>query len=48
VFIGDVYQGARTNFALKAIQEANYQTTFQALGARLLNLLEDDGTNKNR
>jgi len=41
--IGGVYHGAMTYFALKAIQEANYQITFQQLHTRLLHLLDDAG-----
>jgi hypothetical protein len=41
--IGGVYHGAMTYFALKAIQEANYQITFQQLQTRLLNLLDAAG-----
>jgi len=41
--IGEVYHGAMTYFALKAIQEANYQITFQQLHTRLLNLIDDAG-----
>ncbi len=41
--IGGVYHGAMTYFALKAIQESNYQITFQQLHTRLLNLLDDAG-----
>jgi hypothetical protein len=39
--IGGVYHGAMTYFALKAIQEANYQITFQQLHTRLLHLLDE-------
>jgi hypothetical protein len=38
--IGGIYHGAMTYFALKAIQEANYQITFQQLHTRLLNFLD--------
>lgn len=41
--IGGEYHGAMTYFALKAIQEANYQITFQQLHTRLLDLLDDAG-----
>ena len=41
--IGGAYHGAMTYYALQAIQEANYQMTFQQLHTRLLNLLDDGG-----
>ncbi len=41
--IGGVYHGAMTYFALKAIQEANYQITFEQLHTRLLHLLDEAG-----
>lgn len=41
--IDGVYHGAMTCYALKAIQEANYQITFQQLRTRVLNLLDSGG-----
>ena len=41
--IGGVYHGAMTYYALKAIQQANYEITYQQLHGRLLNLLDDAG-----
>jgi hypothetical protein len=41
--IGGVYHGAMTYYALKAIQEANYQITYQQLRTRVLHLLDDGG-----
>lgn len=40
------YHGAMTYFALKAIQEANYQITLQQLIKRILFLLDDEGYNQ--
>lgn len=41
--IDGAYHGAMSYFALKAIQEANYQITFQQLHTRLLSFLDDAG-----
>lgn len=41
--IDGAYHGAMSYFALKAIQEANYQITFQQLHTCLLSLLDDAG-----
>ncbi len=40
--IGGTYHGALTYYALKAIEEANYQITFQQLHTRVLALLENE------
>jgi metacaspase-1 len=45
--IDGVYHGAMTCYALKAIQEANYQITFQQLRTRVLNLLDSGGYPQN-
>lgn len=44
--INGKYHGAMTYFALQAIQEANYQITFQQLIKRLLFLLDNEGYNQ--
>ena len=41
--IDGLYHGAMTYYALKAIQEANYQITFQQLHTRVLYLLDEGG-----
>ena len=41
--IGGKYHGAMTYYALKAIEEADYQITYRQLHDRLLNLLDDGG-----
>jgi len=41
--IGNVYHGAMTYYALKAITDAKFQVTFQQLHKRILKLLDDGG-----
>jgi metacaspase-1 len=41
--IGNVYHGAMTYYALKAITDSKFQVTFQQLHKRILNLLDDGG-----